>query len=327
MAITLGNSTVVTVFGGSGFLGRYVVQALARAGCRVKVGVRRPDLALHLQPLGSVGQIALLQANVRDENSVAEAMRGADAVVNLVGILRPSGRQKFQAIHIEAAERIAKIARTRGARALVQMSAIGAGRLARSTYARTKGIGEARVLAAFPEAVILRPSIVFGPEDDFFNRFASLARISPVMPLIGGKTHFQPVYVGDVAQAVTAALGGRASAGATYELGGPTIYTFRELLTKIGEWIEHPRPFLPIPIWIAKISAFFLQVLPMAPITLDQVRMLQRDNIVSKEALRDQRTLEGLGVIEPRSIELIVPSYLWRFRPGGEFSAGGVSAL
>lgn len=327
MAVSLGNSTVVTVFGGSGFLGRYVVQALARASCRIKVGVRRPDLALHLQPLGTVGQIALLQANVRDERSVIEAMRGADAVVNLVGILRPSGRQKFQAIHVEAAERIAKAAHMAGARALVHISAIGAGRLARSAYARTKGIGETRVLAAFPEAVILRPSIVFGPEDDFFNRFAALGRISPVMPLIGGRTRFQPVYVGDVAQAVVAALAGRAPQGAIFELGGPTIYTFRELLSKIGEWTEHPRPFLPIPMLIAKIAAFFVQVLPMAPITLDQLRMLQRDNIVSKEANRDQRTLEGLGVIEPRSIELMVPPYLSRFRPRGEFSAGAAGIL
>jgi uncharacterized protein YbjT (DUF2867 family) len=327
MAITLGNSTVVTVFGGSGFLGRYVVQALARAGCRIKVGVRRPELALHLQPLGSVGQIALIQANVRDEKSVAEAMRGADAVVNLVGILQPSGRQKFKGIHVEAAERIAKIARARGARGLVQISAIGAGRLSRSAYGRTKGEGEARVLAAFPEAVILRPSVVFGPEDDFFNRFASLARLSPVLPLIGGKTRFQPVYAGDIAQAVVAALSGRASGGAVYELGGPGIYTFRELLTKICDWIEHPRRLLPIPFWIAKIPVFFLQVLPGAPITLDQLRLLERDNVVGTEAIRDQRTLEGLGVVEPRSIEVIVPFYLQRFRPRGEFSTGGVGAL
>jgi uncharacterized protein YbjT (DUF2867 family) len=321
MAITLGNS-VVTVFGGSGFLGRYVVQALARAGCRIKVGVRRPDLALHLQPLGAVGQIALMQANVRDDKSVAEAARGADAIVNLVGILRPSGRQKFHAIHAEAAERIARLARQRGMRSLVHVSAIGADRLARSGYARTKGDGEARVLAAFPEAVILRPSLIFGPEDNFFNRFASMAQWSPILPLIGGRTRFQPVYAGDVAQAVAAALSGSAMKGAVYELGGPRVYTFRELLRTICEWTEHPRPFLPIPFWMAKIPAFFVQMLPFAPVTLDQIRLLQHDNVVSAEALRDQRTLEGLGVVEPRSVEVIVPTYLQRYRPRGEFSTG-----
>src|SRR5579883_3337582 len=220
MAVTLGSSTVVTIFGGSGFIGRYAVQALARAGCRVKVAVRRPDLALFLQPLGTVGQIALIQANVRDERSVAEAVRGADAVVNLVGILKPSGRQKFRTIHVEGAERIAKTARSRGIHTLVHMSAIGANRLARSNYARTKGEGEARVLAAFPEASILRPSIVFGPEDDFFNRFAALARFAPFLPLIGSRTRFQPVYAADVGQAIAAALAGRAMKGAAYELGG-----------------------------------------------------------------------------------------------------------
>src|SRR5579883_790295 len=304
MAVTLGSSTVVTIFGGSGFIGRYAVQALARAGCRVKVAVRRPDLALFLQPLGTVGQIALIQANVRDERSVAEAVRGADAVVNLVGILKPSGRQKFRTIHVEGAERIAKTARSRGIHTLVHMSAIGANRLARSNYARTKGEGEARVLAAFPEASILRPSIVFGPEDDFFNRFAALARFAPFLPLIGSRTRFQPVYAADVGQAIAAALAGRAMKGAAYELGGPALYTFRELLNKICEWTEHPRPLLPIPFWAAKIPAFFMQFVPGAPITLDQVRLLQQHNVVSPEAIRDNRTLQGLGIEEPRSIEL-----------------------
>jgi uncharacterized protein YbjT (DUF2867 family) len=324
MAITLGNSTVITVFGGSGFLGRYVVQALARAGCRIKVGVRRPDLALHLQPLGTVGQIALMQANVRDEKSVREALRGADAAVNLVGILKPTGRQKFRAVHVEAAERIAKLAREQGARALIQMSAIGANRLAHSAYAKTKGEGEARVLAVFPQAAILRPSIIFGPEDDFFNRFAALATFAPMLPLIGGKTRFQPVYAGDVGQAVVGALSGRAMPGTVYELGGPSIYTFRELLKKICEWTERPRPLFPIPIWAAKLPTFFVQLLPGAPITLDQLRMLQHNNVVSAEAIRDQRTLQGLGVAEPRSIEIIVPGYLQRYRPRGEFSTGRV---
>jgi NADH dehydrogenase len=327
MAITFGNSTVVTIFGGSGFVGRYVVQALAQAGCRIKVGVRRPDLALYLQPLGSVGQIALIQANVRNEESVARAVRGADAVINLTGILQPSGRQKLQAIHVEGAERIEKIARSSGARTLVHMSAIGADRLSHSAYARTKGEGEAKVLAAFPDAVILRPSIVFGPEDNFFNRFASLARLAPVLPLIGGKTRFQPVYAGDVAAAVSATLSGHASAGTVYELGGPSIYTFRELFKKVCEWTERPRPLLPIPFWAAKIPAFLTQFLPGAPITLDQVRLLERDNVVSADAIRDQRTFEGLGITQPRSIEVIVPTYLQRYRPRGEFSTDRVAVL
>jgi len=326
MGIALGTNTVVTVFGGSGFLGRYAVQALARAGCRIKVAVRRPDLALHLQPLGGAGQIALIQANVRDEASVKDALRGADAVVNLVGILQQSGKQKFRAVHAEAAERIAKAARAHGARAMVQVSAVGAGRLSRSLYARTKGEGEARVLAAFPEAVILRPSLIFGAEN-FFNRFASLSRFAPVMPLIGGKTRMQPVYAGDVALAIEAALAGRATEGAVYELGGPVTYTFRQLLKKTCEWAGHPRPLFPIPFWIAKIPAFFVQIVPGAPITVDQIRLLERDNVVSPEASRDHRTLEGLGVTEPRSVEAIVPSYLRRYRPHGEFSTyrAGVS--
>ncbi len=327
MAIALGNTSVVTVFGGSGFLGRYVVQALARTGCRIKVAVRRPDLALHLQPLGGVGQIALIQANVRDERSVTDALRGADAAVNLVGILEQSGRQKFRAIHVEGAERIAKAARAHGARALVHVSAIGAGRLSPSLYARSKGEGEARVLAAFPEAVIVRPSLIFGPEDNFFNRFGWLSRIAPVMPLIGGKTRIQPVYAGDVADAIKAALAGRATEGAAYELGGPLTYTFREILKRVCEWTEHPRPLFPIPFWLAKIPAFFVQFLPGAPITVDQIRLLERDNIVSAEAQRAHRTLEGLGITEPRSVELIVPSYLQRYRPRGEFSTDSVIAL
>ena len=325
MAITMGNASVVTVFGGSGFLGRYVVQALARAGCRIKVAVRRPSLALHLQPLGTPGQIALIQANVRDGRSVTEALRGADGAVNLVGILQQSGRQKFRAVHVEGAERIAKAAQAHGLRALVHVSAIGAGRLSDSEYGRTKGEGEARVLAAFPEAVIVRPSLLFGPEDDFFNRFARLLCISPVMPVIGGNTRMQPVYAGDVGRAIKAALAGRAAGGAVYELGGPAIYTFRELLGKIEDWTGRPRPLLPVPFWIAKIAAFFLQVLPGAPVTLDQIRMLESENVVSAEAARDQRTLEGLGIAEPRSVEAIVSCYLQRFRPRGEFSTNRVS--
>lgn len=321
MAVTLGNSTVVTVYGGSGFLGRYVVQHLARAGCRIRVAVRRPDLAGFLQPLGSVGQIVAVQANIRDAASVRRAAEGADAVVNLVGILQPQGRQNFHSVHVEGPSFIAAAARDMGARALVHVSAIGADRTSRSVYARSKGEGETEVLKAYPRAVILRPSLVFGPEDQFFNRFAAMARIAPVLPLIGGKTRFQPVYVGDVARAVVAALSGRASPGKSYELGGPRIYTFREIYDLITEWTMRDRPYIPIPFWAAKLQGLFLQYLPGAPLTLDQVRLLQRDNIVSAEAIRDAATIEALG-ITPQSVESVVPEYLKRFRPKGEFSNG-----
>lgn len=327
MSATFGSSTVVTVFGGSGFLGRYIVQTLARSGCRIKVAVQRPELALHLKPLGTVGQIALLQANVRDEKSIAEAVRGADWVINLAGILQPSGRQTFKAVHADAAEKIAKAAKAAEARGLLQVSAIGADRLSNSAYARTKGEGEARALAAFPETVILRPSIIFGPEDNFFNRFGALAAFSPVLPLIGGKTRFQPVYVGDVARAAAAVVAGQASGGAIFELGGPAVMSFREIMEKVCEWTQRQRFLLPIPFWAAKLPAFFLQILPGAPLTVDQVRMLEKDNIVGEDAIREGRTLQGLGVSEPRSVEAIVPPYLQRFRPRGEFSPDRIGAL
>jgi uncharacterized protein YbjT (DUF2867 family) len=324
MAIALSSTTLVTVFGGSGFVGRYVVQALAKTGCRVRIAVRRPDLANFLQPLGGVGQIHAVQANLRYEASIRRAIEGADGVVNLVGVLQQSGKQSFRALQGVGAGLVARAAREGGAKALVHVSAIGANRQSRSAYARTKAEGEDLVRRAFPGAVILRPSIVFGPEDDFFNRFAAMARISPVMPLIGGgKTRFQPVYVGDVAQAVLAGLDGRAKPGVTYELGGPRAYSFRELLDLVADYTERHRPYFPIPFWLAKIQGLLLQVLPNAPLTLDQARMLQTDNVVSKEAEGEGRTLGALG-IDPRAVEGIVPSYLVRFRPKGEFSLRSV---
>ncbi|WP_088343009.1 MULTISPECIES: complex I NDUFA9 subunit family protein [Rhodomicrobium] len=324
MAITLNSSTLVTVFGGSGFLGRYVVQALARTGCRVRVAVRQPHLAGFLQPLGSVGQIHPVQANLRFPASVRRAAEGADGVVNLVGILQASGKQNFRAIQAEGAGVVARAAREAGARALVHISAIGANRSSPSAYARSKGEGEDLVSAAFPTASILRPSIVFGPEDDFFNRFASLSRLSPFMPLIGGgRTRFQPVYVADVARAVIAGLDGRARPGVPYELGGPAVYTFRELLDLVAEYTERKRPYFPLPFWLAKLQGAILQVLPNAPLTLDQVRMLQVDNVVSEEAVSEARTLQTLG-IEPQALETIVPRYLVRFRPKGEFSTRAI---
>jgi uncharacterized protein YbjT (DUF2867 family) len=320
MAIALNSSTLVTVFGGAGFIGRYVVQALAKTGCRVRVAVRQPHLANFLQPLGSVGQIHPIQANLRYADSVRRAVEGADGVVNLVGILQPSGKQSFRAIQTEGAGLAAEAARQAGARSFVHLSAIGANRSSKSAYARTKADGEERVSAAFPDRIILRPSIVFGQEDQFFNRFASMSRFAPLMPLIGGgRTRFQPVYVGDVAQAVLTGLDGHASSGAPYELGGPVIYTFRELLDLIAVYSERKRPYLPIPFWLAKLMGLMTQWLPGAPITLDQVRLLQTDNVVSADAIAEARTLANLG-IEARAVETIVPRYLVRFRPKGEFS-------
>lgn len=320
MPIALNNSTLVTVFGGSGFLGRYVVQALARNGCRVRVAVRHPNLAGYLQPLGSVGQIHPVQANLRYEDSVRRAMEGADAVVNLVGILQQSGKQRFQALQTEGAATVARVAADIGAGAMVHVSSIGASTTSRSAYARSKAEGEELVRKAFHSAVILRPSILFGPEDDFFNRFASMARFAPFMPLIaGGRTKFQPVYAGDVAKAVLAGLTGKAKPGFVYELGGPRVYSFRELLDLIAEYSQRKRPYFPIPFWLAKFQALFLQLLPNAPLTVDQVRQLQVDNIVSQGAIAEARTLEALD-IEPCALETIVPRYLIRFRPKGEFS-------
>jgi uncharacterized protein YbjT (DUF2867 family) len=324
MAIALNSSTLVTVFGGSGFVGRYVVQALARTGCRVRVAVRRPDLANFLQPLGGTGQIHAVQANLRYEASIRKAVEGADGVVNLVGVLQQGGKQTFRALQGVGAGLAARAAREMGARSFVHISAIGANRLSRSAYARTKAEGEDLARRAFPGAVIMRPSIIFGPEDEFFNRFAAMARISPMMPLIGGgRTRFQPVYVGDVAKAVIAGLDGRAKPGVIYELGGPRVYSFRELLDLVAEYTEHRRRYLPIPFLVAKLQGWFLQFLPNAPLTLDQVRQLQTDNVVSKEAISEARTLEALG-IEPQAVEAIVPGYLVRFRPKGEFSLRSV---
>jgi uncharacterized protein YbjT (DUF2867 family) len=315
--------TLVTVFGGSGFLGRHVVRALAKLGYRIRVAVRRPELAGFLQPLGEVGQIHAVQANVRHAASVEAAARDADVVINLVGILFERGRQKFDAVQAVGAEAVALAAAAFGAR-MVHVSAIGADEHAAAHYARSKAAGERLVLAAVPSAVILRPSVLFGPEDDFFNKFAAIARFAPALPLIGGgHTRFQPVFAGDVASAVVAAIEGRAKDGEVYELGGPEVRSFKQLMQFMLATIERQRLLVPIPFALAKFQAGILQLLPKPLLTPDQVELLRRDVTVSDQAKREGRTLEALG-IDPVAMAAIVPSYLWRFRKAGQFNTTAV---
>lgn len=314
---------LATVFGGSGFIGRYAVRSLARRGWRVRAACRRPDLAGHLQPAGVVGQVHAVQANLRYPDSVRRAVDGATAVINAVGILAPVGAQTFDRLHVEGARAVAKAAREAGASRLIHVSAIGADHTSSANYARTKGEGERAVLEEFPGAIILRPSIVFGREDQFFNRFASLALSSPLLPLIGGgKTRFQPVYVGDVAEAIAAAAEGAGKPGVVYELGGPAVLTFRDLLDRTLEWSGRSRGYLPLPFFLAKLQALLTWPLPnsLRPITVDQVRMLQSDNVVSGTALTEGRTLAAFGIDAPAAVEAEVPLYLERFRPRGQFS-------
>ncbi|MEQ8377452.1 MULTISPECIES: complex I NDUFA9 subunit family protein [Hyphomicrobiales] len=315
----------VTVFGGSGFLGRHIVHALARRGCRVRVAVRRPNDAMFLRPMGVVGQVEPVQANIRDEASVKAALMGADAVVNLVGIMHESGRQTFGAVQAEGAGRIAKAAAEAGIPALVHISAIGADEESRSSYARSKAAGEKAVREAFPGAAIVRPSIVFGPEDDFFNRFAAMARFSPALPLIGGgTTKFQPVYVKDVAEGVMRLLERTGTGGITYEFGGPEVQTFRELMEETLRTIERKRLLVVLPAALAKLMSYVTQFIPNPPLTPDQVRLLGVDNVVSEEAVAEKRTLEGLGVT-PTALELVLPTYLHRFRKTGQFERANAS--
>ncbi len=319
---------LVTLFGGSGFIGRYAARKLVEAGWRVRVAVRRPHLAQDVRLAGTPGWVDIVQANVRNRDSVARAVEGADAVVNLVGILFEKGSQSFEGAQSRGALNIAELAREAGVKRFVQMSAIGADEESAADYARTKAEGEKAVRDAFPDAVILRPSIVFGPEDEFFNRFAGLTRFSPALPAIGGgKTRFQPVYAGNVAEAILAAVSREDAAGKTYELGGPRSYTMNEIYDFIFETIDRPRGKLPLPFFIAKPMGLTFGAiwrapfLPMhtvfgpPPITGDQVEMLKSDNVVAEDAL----TLADLGVTELESIEAIVPGYLWRFRAYGEF--------
>jgi NADH dehydrogenase len=312
--------TVVTVFGGSGFIGRHLVRALAQRGYRIRVAVRRPELAGFLRPMGSVGQIEPVQANLRNADSIAAALRDAEIAVNLVGILFERGRQRFEAVHAAGAEAVAAAAKAAGAR-LVHVSAIGANPGSSSRYARSKAAGERLVLGIEPAAVVVRPSILFGPEDDFFNRFAALACMAPALPLPGGgHTRFQPVFVGDVAEAIARAVDGECKPGAIYELGGPEVRTFRELMEFILATIGRRRLLVPMPFAAMKVAAAFAQWLPKPPITPDQVELLKADNVVSADAERECRTLEAMG-ITPQSFEAIVPSYLWRFRKFGQFAS------
>jgi uncharacterized protein YbjT (DUF2867 family) len=314
---------LVTIFGGSGFVGRYIARRMAKEGWRVRVAVRRPNEALFVRPYGTPGQVEPVACNIRDDASVLAALRGADAVVNCVGILNRSGKNTFDAVQTESAGRIARIAAAEGVGRLVQISAIGADAQSDSNYARTKAEGEAAVLAAFPGAVILRPSIIFGTEDGFFNRFAGMSRIGPILPVVGANTRFQPVYVDDVAQAAVKGALGEAAPG-VYELGGPEVDTFRGLMLRMLAVVQRRRAVVNVPFWVANIMGFAFDALQAVTlglienkmITRDQVRNLRRDNVVSDGA----RGLADLG-IPPTAMEAVLPDYLWRFRPSGQFAA------
>jgi NADH dehydrogenase len=309
------NTRLVTVFGGSGFLGRHTVRALARAGWRIKVAMRHPGRGFFLRPLGTVGQIDFVKCDVADAESVAAAVMGSSAVINLTGILFQSG-QTFEDVQTDGAANIAQASAAAGVTSLVHVSAIGANAESDSDYAVTKAQGEAAVRETFPHAVILRPSIIFGPEDGFFNKFAQMARFFPALPLIGGgKTRFQPVFVGDVAQAIVTSLDSAEAPGRTYELGGPTTYSFKELLQLILKETGRRRALVPLPFGLASIQAAFLQILPKPLLTMDQVKLLKTDNVVAPTAAG----LADLG-ITPTSVEAVIPSYLWRFRAKGEYA-------
>jgi NADH dehydrogenase len=313
---------LVTIFGGSGFVGRYIARRMAKEGWRVRVAVRRPNEAIFVRPYGTVGQVEPIFANIRDDDSVRAAIHGADAVVNCVGILAPRGKNTFGLVQHHGAARIAKLAAEEGAETLVQISAIGADEGSASDYARTKALGEAAVLEAFPRAVILRPSIVFGPEDEFFNRFAQMTRMSPFLPVVGADTRFQPVYVDDVAQAAVMGVTGRAQPG-IYELGGPEIRTFRELMQMMLKVIRRRRLIVSVPFWIAGImggafdllQAVTLGLFHNGLLTRDQVKNLRQDNVVTE----GRKSFKDLG-IHPTTMELVVEDYLWPYRPSGQYN-------
>ncbi len=311
-------SKLVTIFGGSGFVGTQVVQLMARQGYRIRVAVRRPDLAGHVKPLGTVGQIQPIQANLRNPASVQRAVEGADIVINLVGILAEGGRQRFRAVHTMGAKNVAEAAKAAGAEALVHMSALGADVDSPSMSQQSKAMGEEEVLKQFPKAVIVRPSIIFGQGDGFFNLFGALARMFPVLPVISGKTKFQPIFVGDVAQAIVKAATGAVKTGKIYELGGSEVETMQELLQRVLVESNRQRPLVPMPLGLAKFKAMFLQLLPKKLLTVDQVVALSMDNVVSKDAIKQKRTLAAFG-IEPTSMDAVLPTYMWQYRQSGQF--------
>lgn len=320
-------SKLVTIYGGSGFLGRYIARRMAKKGWRVRVAVRRPNEALFVKPYGAVGQLEPVFCNIRDDASVRAAMQGADAVVNCVGTFDKGGANNFEAVQAEGAGRIARLAAAEGVVALVHVSAIGADAESESDYARTKAKGEAAILASFPGAMILRPSVMFGQEDGFYNRFASMAQLGPVLPLFGGQTRFQPVYVDNVAEAAVAGIEGRASG--IYELGGPDVATFRDLMKGMLSVIHRRRLIVNLPFWLGAIMGSVLdfgsvitgRTISNRILTRDQVKSLKVDNIVAKGA----KGLRDLG-IAPTPASAIIPDYLWRFRPSGQYDAIKASA-
>ena len=328
--IPYSNDRLVTVFGGSGFLGRHVVRALTREGWRVRVAVRRPDLAWFLRPLGAVGQIEAVQANLRYPDSVRAAVHGADAVVNAAGIKRQSGRQNYEAVHVFGAAEIARACADEGVRALVHISGIGADPASDNPYIASKGRGQAAVRDTFPGAVVLQPSVVFGPEDVFFNRFAALARTLPVLPLFGGGgTKMQPVFAGDVGLATARALGDPGAAGKTYELGGPDVMTLRQAIEHTLQVIERRRALVPLPFAISRLLALSTEIastvsLGKFPKTLtttrDEIELLRFDTVVSAAAVTEGRALRDLGVA-PQGFETVTPGYLYRFRKTGQYAS------
>lgn len=315
----------VTIFGGSGFVGRHLAQRLANEGWRIRIAVRRPHEAQELGAIGDVGQVQVAQANVRDVASVESAVQGADVVINLVGLLVQGGKQKFRAVHVAGAGNVARAAAAAGARRLIQMSALGADNASGSSYAQTKAAGEAEVLEAFPTATIIRPSVIFGPDDGFITRFASLIRMMPVVPLIGfGKTRFQPVHINDVIDAFMSVIGSDETAGKVFELGGPDILTLAEIQRMMARDMDRARLFIPWPFWAAKINAFFLQMpytfLRIPPLlTMDQVRSLQSDNVVGVPDRPGVLTIQDLGAGQLVSLEAVLPGYLVRFRKYGQY--------
>lgn len=316
-------SKLVTIVGGSGFVGRYIARRLAKAGWRVRVAVRRPNEALFVRPYGVPGQVEPVACNIRDEASMRAVIRGSDAVVNCVGTFHIGGKNNFDAVQVEGAGRVARIAAAEGVTHLVQISSIGADPASDSAYSRTKAEGEAAVLAAFPTAVILRPSIIFGSEDGFFNRFAAMTRMGPILPVVGANTRFQPVYVDDVAQAAVKAVVGEAAPG-VYELGGPDVDTFRGLMGRMLAVVQRRRAVVNVPFFLARIMAFAFDMVEAVTlglienkmITRDQVKSLGHDNLVAPGA----RGLADLG-ITPTAMEAVLPEYLWRYRPSGQYAA------